>query len=90
MPSTLDGDWVKAFIFLDVEREPGTHFAYNTAVTYMLAAILHKVIGPSLVGYLTPRLFEPLGKTGATALKFDSESCHITLTLPSGRADVSD
>lgn len=45
VPSTLDGDWVKAFIFLDVERELGTHFAYNTAVTYMLAAILHKVIG---------------------------------------------
>lgn len=64
--STPDGDWVKAFLSLDVEREPGTHFVYNTAATYMLAAILHKVTGQSLVDYLTPRLFEPLGITGAT------------------------
>ena len=64
--STSDGDWVKAFLSLDVEREPGTHFVYNTAATYMLAAILHKITGQSLLDYLTPRLFEPLGIVGAT------------------------
>ena len=64
--STPDGDWVKAFLSLGVEREPGTHFVYNTAATYLLAAILHKVTGQSLVDYLTPRLFEPLGIAGAT------------------------
>ena len=29
-----------------VEHAPGTHFAYNSAATYMLSAILHKVTGP--------------------------------------------
>lgn len=61
-----DGDWVRAFLSLDVPREPGTHFVYNTAATYMLAAILHKVTGQSLVDYLTPRLFNPLGIVDAT------------------------
>src|SRR5690554_6396687 len=64
--SAPDGDWVKAFLSLDVEREPGTYFVYNTAATYMLAAILHKLTGQTLIDYLTPRLFEPLGIEGAT------------------------
>lgn len=59
-------DWVKAFLSLDVEQEPGTLFVYNTAGTYMLSAILHKLTGESLIDYLTPRLFEPLGIVGAT------------------------
>ena len=32
----------------------------------MLSAILHKVTGQRLLDYLTPRLFQPLGITGAT------------------------
>lgn len=61
-----DGNWVKAFLAEEVPREPGTHFVYNTAATYMLSAILHKVTGQRLLDYLTPRLFQPLGITGAT------------------------
>jgi len=60
------GDWVKTFLSLDVERVPGTHFVYNTIATYMLAAILDKVTGQTLVEFLTPRLFDPLGIVGAT------------------------
>jgi CubicO group peptidase (beta-lactamase class C family) len=58
-------DWVKAFLALPVEHEPGTHFVYNTAATYMLSAIIQKVTGKKLIDYLKPRLFDPLGITGA-------------------------
>jgi CubicO group peptidase (beta-lactamase class C family) len=51
----------KAFLSLPVEHAPGTHFVYNTAASYMLAAIVQKLTGQTLVEYLTPRLFEPLG-----------------------------
>ena len=58
-------NWVKTFLAQPVEHEPGTHFCYNTAATYMLSAILQKVTGERLINYLRPRLFEPLGITGA-------------------------
>jgi CubicO group peptidase (beta-lactamase class C family) len=58
--------WVEAFLSLPVEHKPGTHFVYNSAATYMLSAIIQKVSGVTLLEYLTPRLFEPLGITGAT------------------------
>ncbi|MDD2214715.1 MAG: serine hydrolase [Oscillospiraceae bacterium] len=54
-------DWVYAFLSSYVPEEPGQHFLYNTAATYMLAAILQTVTGQNLVAYLRPRLFEPLG-----------------------------
>jgi len=54
-------NWVKTFLALEVEHKPGTHFQYNTGATYMLSAILQKISGETLLDYLTPRLFEPLG-----------------------------
>ncbi|HET6487341.1 MAG TPA: serine hydrolase domain-containing protein [Spirochaetia bacterium] len=51
----------KAFLSTPVEYAPGTHFVYNTAATYMVSAIVQKRTGKTLVQYLTPRLFEPLG-----------------------------
>ncbi len=56
-----DGNWVKAFLDVPVEKEPGTHFLYNTGATYMLSVIIQRVTGLKLVDYLRPRLFEPLG-----------------------------
>jgi CubicO group peptidase (beta-lactamase class C family) len=53
--------WISAFLSLNVEHKPGTHFFYNTGATFMLAAIVQKVSGETLLDYLTPRLFEPLG-----------------------------
>ena len=54
-------NWVRAFLSLPVENKPGTRFAYNSAATFMLSAIIQKVSGKTLFEYLTPRLFEPLG-----------------------------
>jgi CubicO group peptidase (beta-lactamase class C family) len=53
--------WVKGFLALNVEHKPGTHFVYNSAATFMLSAIIQKVTGKTLLEYLTPRLFVPLG-----------------------------
>lgn len=54
-------NWVEAFLSMGVEHKPGTHFVYNSAATYMLSAIIQKVTGETLLEYLMPRLFEPLG-----------------------------
>ena len=56
----------KAFLSLTVEHAPGSYFVYNTAASYMLAAIVQRLTGKTLVEYLTPRLFEPLGIESAT------------------------
>lgn len=61
-----DGDWVRAFFSCPVVHPPGTHFLYNTGASYMLAAILHTVTGVTLLEYLQPRLFAPLGIADAT------------------------
>jgi CubicO group peptidase (beta-lactamase class C family) len=63
--SPPEGDWIKAILAQPVEFAPGTHFTYNNAAPYLLSAILQKVTGQTLLAYLTPRLFEPLGIEGA-------------------------
>ncbi len=53
--------WTKIFLAHPVPFKPGTHFLYNTAATYMLSAIVQKVTGTTVLDYLRPRLFAPLG-----------------------------
>jgi CubicO group peptidase (beta-lactamase class C family) len=53
--------WVKTFLAHPVPFKPGTHFLYNTAGTYMQSAIVQKATGQTVLDYLRPRLFEPLG-----------------------------
>ncbi|RYD34212.1 MAG: class C beta-lactamase-related serine hydrolase [Verrucomicrobiaceae bacterium] len=57
------GPWVKTFLAQPVPHKPGTHFLYNTPGTYMLSAIVTRVTGQTVLDYLKPRLFEPLGIT---------------------------
>ncbi|MBC7828286.1 MAG: serine hydrolase [Chitinophagaceae bacterium] len=52
--------WIRTFLSLPVEHKPGSFFLYNSGATYLLAAILQKLTGKSLLDYLTPRLLEPL------------------------------
>ena len=60
-----NGDMLLGFLLVPPEREPGTIFAYNQPCTYALSAIIQRVSGESLTAYLQPRLFDPLGITGA-------------------------
>jgi CubicO group peptidase (beta-lactamase class C family) len=56
-----DEVWTKHFLAQPVPFKPGTHFLYNTSGTYMLSAIVQKATGMTVLDYLRPRLFEPLG-----------------------------
>jgi CubicO group peptidase (beta-lactamase class C family) len=59
----LSADVISAKTFLThpVPFKPGTHFLYNTPATFMASAMVQKATGQSVLEYLKPRLFEPLG-----------------------------
>ncbi len=66
-PSVMTAQhWAKTFLAQPVPHKPGTHFLYNTAATYMLSAIVQKATGKTVLDYLRPRLFEPLGIANPT------------------------
>lgn len=54
-------DPVKAFMEKEFRYEPGTHFAYNTGATFVVAAMVEKLTGKSLLDYLDEKLFCYLG-----------------------------
>jgi CubicO group peptidase (beta-lactamase class C family) len=58
---TKEIPWTKNFLAQPVPHKPGAHFLYNTSGTYMLSAIVQKATGMTVLDYLKPRLFEPLG-----------------------------
>ncbi len=60
-PYNADEGATKKFLALPVAHKPGTLFVYNTPATYMLSAIVQKVTGQTVLDYLRPRLFAPLG-----------------------------
>src|SRR3954463_461190 len=53
--------WTKTFLAQPVPFKPGTHFLYNTSATYTLSAAVQKATGETVLDYLRPRLFDPLG-----------------------------
>jgi beta-lactamase family protein len=53
--------WTKTFLKHPVPFKPGTHFLYNTSGTYMLSAAVQKATGQTVLDYLKPQLFDPLG-----------------------------
>jgi len=58
--------WTKVFLHHPVPFKPGSHFLYNTSATYMQSAIVQKVTGQTVLDYLQPRLFQPLGMESPT------------------------
>ncbi len=61
MAADPGGDWVRGFLGVPVVHEPGTRSVYNSGATYALSAIVQRRTGETLLDYLRPRLFEPLG-----------------------------
>ncbi len=59
--TVTESEWTKAFFESKLTFAPGTNFAYNSMNSYMLARIIVRITGISLMEYLTPRLFRPLG-----------------------------
>ncbi len=58
--------WVRAFLSLPVEHEPGTYFVYNSGASYMVSAMVQKAVGCTVLQYLEEKLFTPLGIVGAS------------------------
>lgn len=54
-------DWVQNFFNAPFLLPPNTKFNYISENTTMLSAIITKVTGMSVIDYLYPRIFEPLG-----------------------------
>lgn len=60
-PRSGDGMSTEGFLSHPVPFKPGTRFLYNTPATFMLSAMVQKATGQTVLEYLKPRLFEPLG-----------------------------
>lgn len=54
-------DWIKQFFDAGFIAPADTKFNYISENTTMLSAIISKVTGMSMIDYLYPRMFEPLG-----------------------------
>ncbi|MCH5321768.1 MAG: serine hydrolase [Eubacterium sp.] len=54
-------DWVANFLNATFMLPPNSKFNYISENTFMLSAIISKVTGMSVLDYLYPRMFEPLG-----------------------------
>lgn len=57
----FDQSWARGFLATPLVHDPGAHFVYNSLATYMLSAIVQRLVGQRILDYLGPRLFEPLG-----------------------------
>jgi CubicO group peptidase (beta-lactamase class C family) len=54
-------DWVKYTIDKPMAQDPGTHFAYSSGATELLAYIFQKETGQDIEDYAEQQLFQPLG-----------------------------
>ena len=59
----IESSWITEFFKIPVVHNPGEHFLYSSAVSFMLSAILTKTTGQKLQDFLEPRFFKPLGIT---------------------------
>ena len=53
--------WLHDYLESGTNFEPGTSFEYNSMNSYVLSAVVTKLTGETLMEYLRPRLWEPLG-----------------------------
>ena len=57
--------WLHAYLSKKPTSAPGTRWAYDSIMSYLLSAIVQKVTGQTLMDLLQERLFHPLGITDA-------------------------
>lgn len=57
-------DWFKAYLNSIPRVKPGTLYGYSNNATIGLSAIIQRVTGMTMMEYLQPRLFDPLGIVG--------------------------
>jgi CubicO group peptidase (beta-lactamase class C family) len=56
-----DKNWVRYALSRPFACEPGTRFMYSNVGPYLAGVIIQRLTGQTLVDYLMPRLFGPLG-----------------------------
>lgn len=56
-----DGGWLESYFRVRPTHPPGTVFTYDTSASYVLAALVERLSGTSLPGYLRSRVLDPLG-----------------------------
>ncbi len=54
-------NWIRDFLAIPVNHEPGTTYMYNSTGSTLLGAIVRKKTGLGLHEYLKPRLFQKIG-----------------------------
>lgn len=93
-----DTDFLYYILNYDINHDPGTHFVYNNAATYLLCAITQKVTGQYFRDWVQEELFDEMGVTlgewekswqgiclGASGLKLRNSDMHkIALLLLNG------
>ena len=57
----INTHWLRGLFASPVLSTPGERFSYNSMNSYLLAALICKTSGGSLVEFLQSRLFEPMG-----------------------------
>ena len=57
--------WLRTYLSKKPTSAPGTRWAYDSIMSYLLSAIVQKATGQTLMDFLTNRLFTPLGITDA-------------------------
>ena len=63
--SVTDSEWTAAFFSSRLSFAPGTAFAYNSMNSYMLARVVVRITGMSLMTFMNEHVFHPLGITNA-------------------------
>ena len=58
-------EWLRAYLSKKNTAVPGTRWAYDSIMSYILSAIVQKATGRMLMDFLQDRLFFPLGITDA-------------------------
>ena len=76
IPSWKD-DWVGSFFTAVPDHEPGTVFAYDTSSSHVLAALVERLTGDSLLDYLKRRCFPSLHISPDTYIMKDPKGVSI-------------
>ncbi len=61
--SVTETEWTAAFFESRLSFAPGTNFAYNSMNSYILARIVVRLTGMSLMSFMTEHIFRPMGIT---------------------------
>ena len=59
--SVTEFEWTRAFFESRLSFQPGTNFAYNSMNSYILAKIVVRRTGMSLMNFMNSRIFKPMG-----------------------------